>query len=257
MATTVSEEPAVSITILPTMCMSLKRSSPLKVVDQYSVHTSHIFSKCKNDINSIVFSTETDFLSPSDVLAISSQIKELVSNVGVLRGKTRELVSRDWSFHSFRPAITEEEKTTPEAVGWWHNSISPSYQDGFCLTSLLQSARKVRLWYFTLLPNYVTGGKGSEARENEEKWKTEDVVDNLAGESVLISHCQFSRLHSSWHVRFWRQQTKLLAPVIITNKGHMGDESWEIQQTYPLSWHILSRGKTLQIIYEISFNISP
>lgn len=125
-----------------------------------------------------------------------------------------ELVSRDRSFHSFRPAITEE-KTTPEAVGWWHNSISPSYQDGFCLTSLLQSARKVRLWYFTLLPNYVTGGKGSEARENEEKWKTEDVVDNLAGESVLISYCQLSGLHSYWNVRFWRQQTKLLTPVII------------------------------------------
>lgn len=88
----------------------------------------------------------------------------------------------------------EQEKTTPEAVGWWHNSIHsvlPSYHDGFCLTSLLQTAGKVRLWYFTLLPNYMTGKEGTE---NEEKRKREETEDGLTGESILISCCQLSRL---------------------------------------------------------------
>lgn len=98
------------------MCMSLKRSFPLKVVDRYSVRTSYIFNKCNNDINSIVFSTETDFLSPSDVLAISSQIKELVSNVVVLRGKTRELVSRDRGSTHFDRQSLKKRKQRPRQL---------------------------------------------------------------------------------------------------------------------------------------------
>jgi hypothetical protein len=33
-----------------------------------------------------------------------------------------------------------------------------------------------------------------EGRENEENRKTEENVDGLAGESILISYCQLSRL---------------------------------------------------------------
>jgi hypothetical protein len=33
-----------------------------------------------------------------------------------------------------------------------------------------------------------------EGRENEEKRKREETVDGLAGESILISYCQLSRL---------------------------------------------------------------
>lgn len=149
------------------------------------------------------------------MLAISSQIKELVSNFVAVRGKTWELVSRYRSFHSFRRQSLKKRKQGPRQLADDTIQSHVIKMVFFCLTSLLQSARKVRLWYFTLLPNHVTEGKGEKRGENEEKWKTEDVVDDLAGESVLISYCQFSRLLSYWNVRFWRQQTKLLTPVII------------------------------------------
>jgi hypothetical protein len=53
---------------------------------------------------------ETDFLLHSDVLAISSHIKELVSNAVVVPRKTWELVSRDRSFHSFRRQSLKKRK---------------------------------------------------------------------------------------------------------------------------------------------------
>lgn len=48
----------------------------------------------------------------------------------------------------------------------------------------------------------MTGGKVAKRGKTKRNEKTEDVVDDLAGESVLISYCQFSTLLSYWNVAF-------------------------------------------------------
>jgi hypothetical protein len=160
--------------------------------------------------------------------AISCLLNNLQQTSWPYEGKTWRLFSKDGSLHSFRQAITEEEKTEPGAVGWWHNSIFPSNQDGFsvspCYRLQERSGYDISRFYV------ITRQKARERIEG----KRREMKDRGCGGWLRWRICSYLVLPVQWAAAL--PERSLLKPTnrnpgsgyrVDTIKRRVDKKSWE------------------------------